>query len=63
MSFTIVRFVYAVFFHDLPAWVRYPALALGGAVVVHLGLGRLRERFGAPADEDEAVQESRADVR
>ncbi|MEU6164113.1 hypothetical protein [Streptomyces tanashiensis] len=59
----IVRLVFSLVFHDLPEWVRYPLLAFVCAVVVHLGLGWLRERFGGPADEDEVVHESEADVR
>ncbi|WP_159026430.1 hypothetical protein [Streptomyces vietnamensis] len=70
MAFDLVRLVFAAFHHHLPEWVRYPLLAFGCAVVVHLGLGWLRERFGAPLEESEAdresgeaVQESEADVR
>ncbi|MFF9851911.1 hypothetical protein [Streptomyces litmocidini] len=70
MSWDIARLVFAVFHHALPEWVRYPLLALGCAVVVHLGLGWLRERFGAPLEESgaegesgAAPQESEADVR
>ncbi|WP_406056580.1 hypothetical protein OG462_10175 [Streptomyces sp. NBC_01077] len=62
-SWDIARMIFAAFFHDMPDWVRYPLLALGGAVLVHLALGRLRERFGAPSGEDEAVQANEADVR
>ncbi|AJF64174.1 hypothetical protein SVTN_06845 [Streptomyces vietnamensis] len=70
VAFDLVRLVFAAFHHHLPEWVRYPLLAFGCAVVVHLGLGWLRERFGAPLEESEAdresgeaVQESEADVR
>lgn len=70
VAWDVVRLVFAAFHHDLPGWVRYPLLALGCTLVVHQGLGWLRERFGAPlegsgADREsgEAVQESGADVR
>ncbi|WP_369143160.1 hypothetical protein [Streptomyces sp. R44] len=70
MSWDIVRAVVMGFRHDLPEWVRYPLLALGCTLLVHHGLGWLRERFGAPLERSgadhgsgEAVQESEADVR
>ncbi|GGV10458.1 hypothetical protein GCM10010275_59170 [Streptomyces litmocidini] len=70
VSWDVARLVFAAFHHSLPEWVRYPLLALGCTVVVHLGLDRLRERFGAPLEEGgadgeggEAVRESGADVR
>ncbi|MGW8767944.1 hypothetical protein ACWGN5_36285 [Streptomyces sp. NPDC055815] len=59
----IVRMVFTLLFHDLPEWVRYPLLALGASLAVHLGLGWLRQRFGGPIGEEAAVQESEPDVR
>ncbi len=63
VSLDIARMIFALFFRDLPAWVRYPLLALGCAMLVHLGLGRLRERSDASGEESEAVQENEPDVR
>ncbi|MFJ4342103.1 hypothetical protein [Streptomyces sp. NPDC088915] len=61
-AFDLARFLYVGFFSDLPAWVRYTVLGLGGSTAAYSLLSRLRNRSVDP-DAGETVPESETPVR
>ncbi|MGA4976496.1 hypothetical protein [Streptomyces cinereoruber] len=62
-AFDVVRFLYVGFFSDLPAWVRYTVLGLGGSTVVYGFASWLRNRSSAGRGDGETVPEPETPVR
>ncbi|MFC7932102.1 hypothetical protein ACPCAE_24050 [Streptomyces cinereoruber] len=62
-AFDVARFLYVGFFSDLPAWVRYTVLGLGGSTVVYGFASWLRNRSSADRGDGETVPEPETPVR
>ncbi|MFF4872118.1 hypothetical protein ACIPQA_24480 [Streptomyces sp. NPDC090109] len=62
-AFDVLRFLYVGFFSDLPAWVRYTVLGLGGSTVVYGFASWLRNRSAAAPDDGETVPGAETPVR